>query len=242
MSSNSPVRAAAFFDLDRTLVRFNSAYLYARYERRMGRLSRLQLLRAGLWMGLYHLSLVDMARAYEQALQHYRGERSEHLAARTREWFEAEVGHHLLPGARAALDHHRGSGHPLVLLTASSCWLAEVSSRAWGLEHWIANVFPMDDDGCLTGAVSEPLCYGPGKTVLAERWAEQHGVDVGRSWFYSDSYSDVPMLERVAHPRVVNPDPRLRRHARRRGWPILDWSAATAAVVEAIDEAAVAAR
>ena len=66
-----PLRPAAFFDLDRTLVRFNSAYLYARYERRMGRLSRLQLLRAGLWMGLYHLSLVDMASAYAQALQEY---------------------------------------------------------------------------------------------------------------------------------------------------------------------------
>jgi phosphoserine phosphatase len=68
-----------------------------------------------------------------------------------------------------------------------------------------------------------PFCYGPGKVQRAERWAAEHGVELEQSYFYTDSLSDLPMLERVGQPRIVNPDPRLRREANRRGWPILDW-------------------
>ena len=80
-------------------------------------------------------------------------------------------------------------------------------------------------DGRLTGRHIAPACAGAGKVVYAERYAAEHGVDLGRSYFYTDSYSDLPMLERVGCPRVVNPDPRLRRRARARGWEIERWRA-----------------
>jgi phosphoserine phosphatase len=70
----------------------------------------------------------------------------------------------------------------------------------------------------------EPLCFGAGKVVAAEAWAARHGVDLADTTFYTDSYTDLPMLERVGRPVAVNPDPRLARTARRRGWPILRWS------------------
>ena len=80
--------------------------------------------------------------------------------------------------------------------------------------------FLQSEDGRLTGAIEPPACYGTGKVVWARRFAAEHGVDLGASYFYTDSISDLPLLEQVGHPVAVNPDPRLRRLATRRGWPI----------------------
>ena len=79
-------------------------------------------------------------------------------------------------------------------------------------------------DGKFDGTHQRPACYGPGKVHWAEAFAAANDVDLARSFFYTDSYTDLPMLERVGKPVVVNPDPRLLRTARRRGWPILDWA------------------
>jgi len=216
-------RGAAFFDLDGTLVSFNSGLRYARYEHRLGRIATRQLVESAVWMGLYHLSLIDMGRALERAVAHYRGVAEATLEERTRVWFEAEVAPCLLPGARAALEAHRAEGRPLVLLSTTSSYLARAVTARWGLHDWLANRFPADEGGRLTGEIAAPICYGAGKVEHATRWARRHGVDLGASWFYSDSYTDLPMLEAVGHPVAVLPDPRLRRHARRVGWPIVDW-------------------
>jgi phosphoserine phosphatase len=76
------------------------------------------------------------------------------------------------------------------------------------------------EDGRLTGRIVPPVCYGPGKVVWAERFAAEHRVDLSASYFYTDSITDLPLLEQVGHPVAVNPDPRLRRLARRQGWPV----------------------
>ncbi|TNF35193.1 MAG: HAD family hydrolase [Deltaproteobacteria bacterium] len=217
-------RGAAFFDLDGTLVPFNSGMRFARYEHRNKRIGNLSLAQSAVWMLLYHLSLVDMTRAFGRAVAYYRGVAEADLDARTRTWFEQEIVEHLLPGARTAIAEHRAAGRPLVLLSSTSSYLARAAQDSWGFDDWLANRFPTDDNGRLTGDFARPLCYGPGKVELARRWAADHGVDLARSWFYSDSFSDVPMLAAVGHPVVVLPDPRLRRHAKKVGWPIARWS------------------
>jgi phosphoserine phosphatase len=78
-------------------------------------------------------------------------------------------------------------------------------------------------DGRFTGRVLEPVCYGLGKVHWAERLAERAAIDLDGSYFYTDSYSDLPMLQRVGHRVVVNPDPRLRRFARKAGWTVEAW-------------------
>lgn len=97
----------------------------------------------------------------------------------------------------------------------------------FGLDDWLSNAFYVDAKGQMTGDFERPLCFGQGKVQRAERWCAQRGLSLDKSWFYSDSLSDRSMLERVANPRVVNPDPRLRRLARRRQWPIFDWGKAS---------------
>jgi HAD superfamily hydrolase (TIGR01490 family) len=156
-------------------------------------------------------------------VQHYRGEDRDVLDRRTRQWFLRDVVPRVRPRALEEIEEHRRKGHPLVLLTNSSCFEAAVAAETWAFDDWLANTFHVDDAGRLLGTYESPMCYGMGKVIRAERWAEEHGVDLEVSSFYSDSLSDLPMLERVGDPRVVCPDPRLRRIARKRGWPILDW-------------------
>jgi HAD superfamily hydrolase (TIGR01490 family) len=214
---------AAFFDFDRTLVSINSAVSFARYEVRAGRVSRWQFFKTLLWGALYHFDMVDIDELFRQAMRHYKGATSEEMEAWTQDWFAKEVVQHFQPGALEVMDFHREQGHPLVLLTNNSCYLATIATEHWDFDDWLANVFPLDEENKLTGEVEWPLCYGEGKVSRAEVWSQQHNIDLDESYFYSDALSDLAMLERVSYPRVVNPDPRLRRVAHRRNWPVLDW-------------------
>jgi HAD superfamily hydrolase (TIGR01490 family) len=215
--------ALAFFDLDRTLIDVNSGFLWAQHERRAGHITRSQLARATLWTALYHLAAIDIETAMQRALAHYRGVDSEALDLRTRTWFDSHVARRLRPGAAAAIERHRRAGDTLVILTNSSWYEARIAAERWGFDDYLANRFPLDPAGRLTGHFERPLCYGPGKVARAEAWAADRGGRLDDAWFYSDSYSDLPMLARVGRPRVVSPDPRLRLTALRRGWQILDW-------------------
>ena len=214
---------AAFFDLDKTLIDANSAWEWTKHERRLGNVTGWQQARVALWLGLYHASIVDIQSALSAAVRHYKGTPEQELDRRTRDWFKAEIVGRLRPRAADAIAEHGRSGHPRILLTTSSSFAATEATRTFGLEAWLANTFPVDADGRLTGTVGLPVCYGAGKVTHAERWAADNGVALEKSYFYPDSYSDLPMLERVGEPRVVTPDPRLRRAAKRRGWPILEW-------------------
>ncbi len=221
-------RTAAFFDFDRTLIRVNSGPLWVRAERRAGRVSTWELLLAVTYFVRYHLSMIDMDEAMKRALSTVAGQSEADLAERTRRWYADEVRQHLLPAAVEAVERHRAQGHLLVLLTTSSPYLGAAVRDDLRLDDMGCTAFEVDERGRFTGGVVEPTCYGAGKIVHAERIAARHDVDLDSSFFYTDSYTDRPMLERVGHPRVVNPDPRLRRLARDRSWPVLDWTAAPA--------------
>jgi phosphoserine phosphatase len=91
------------------------------------------------------------------------------------------------------------------------------------IEHVVSTVFEVDERGCFTGRAVQPLCLGEGKVTRARVLAEAHGFRFEDATFYSDSISDLPLLERVGEPVAVNPDPRLRRVAERRGWRIERW-------------------
>ena len=218
-------RAAAFFDLDRTLMRENSGQLYALHEYRQGRLSLRQLLESSIWLLLHHVQLLDVEVAYQKAAAHWRGVHGQAARDLTAAWFRSDVAHRLTPGGRRALAQHRAQGHPTVLLSNTSGYIAAAAAECWQLDFWLANEIPTDAGGFITGVMDTPLCFGEGKIVMAEAWAREHDVSLSESYFYSDSLSDLPMLARVGHPYVVNPDPRLAREAKRRAWPVLDWRA-----------------
>jgi HAD superfamily hydrolase (TIGR01490 family) len=127
---------------------------------------------------------------------------------------------HLLPAMAATVDAHRRAGHVVAILTSATCYLAAPLAADLGIEHILVTQLVVRD-GRFTGEAVLPVCYGDGKTYWAERFAAAEGIELAQSYFYTDSITDLPVLERVGEPRVVNPDPRLRRLALRRGWPVL---------------------
>lgn len=216
-------KTAAFFDLDLTMIDCNSALLWARHELDRGFISRRQWVQAMMWSSLYYLSLIDMEKAYSKAVANYRGRLREEIDQQTRDWFHREVVPRTRARALEALEAHRAQGHVLVLLTSSSSFQARAAAEHWGFDHYLANDFQSDDQGKMLGTVVTPICYKEGKVHYAEALARTLDLDLEASWFYSDSYSDLPMLERVGNPRVVAPDPRLRWAARARQWAIEAW-------------------
>jgi HAD superfamily hydrolase (TIGR01490 family) len=216
------MQTAAFFDLDGTLIRGNSGALWVRRERRLGRLSLSQVAEATFMLLLYKLSVVDIEASMRKALQVYKGELEENLNAWTREWYEKDVARLVMPGARRVLELHREAGHSVILLTSSSPYLSAAVGHDLGLDGWVSSCYEVRQ-GILTGAPVLPICYGAGKIAHAERLARERDIILEKSYFYTDSFTDLPMLLRVGRPRVVNPDIRLRLYARWRGWPILNW-------------------
>ncbi len=214
-------RAAAFFDLDGTLLTVNSARLWIRRERRLGRATVHQVALAVACMAAYRIGVLDIEGALRAALATIRGLDERFIRSETEEWWR-EVRRFAAPGARAVLRAHRDRGEPLVLLTSSSRYAAELARDEFGLDAVLFQGYEVRD-GRFTGEPLRPFCYGPGKVAKAAAWARESGVALDESSFYTDSSTDVPMLERVRHPRIVNPDLRLRLVARSRGWPILDW-------------------
>jgi HAD superfamily hydrolase (TIGR01490 family) len=215
---------AAFFDLDGTLLTVNSASLWIRRERRLGRMHAGHAAQA-LWMfARYRVGMLDMETMLQLGLSRLRGASEESIRRETQEWWREDVRKFAAPGARAVLDRHRRAGDLLVLLTSSSVYASEMARDEFGLDATLCQGYEVVD-GRFTGNPLRPICYGPGKVEIALAWARSRGVDLSRSSFYSDSSTDVPMLERVAHPFVVSPDLRLRLIARARGWPTLDWRA-----------------
>lgn len=215
--------AVAFFDLDRTVISRNSATLWIRFELAERRITWRQALRAAAWVLRYNLGAVDLGDPIRRTVATLAGQREAEVAARTARFHAEAVRPLYRPGARAALARHRTRGDRLVLLTSSSNYVGDAVCRDLGIDACVSNRFEVDADGRYTGRVLEPLCFGPGKVELAARHAANSGATLAACTFYSDSHSDLPMLEAVGFPVVVDPDPRLRRHARRRGWRVEDW-------------------
>ena len=214
------------FDLDKTLLDCNSATLWVRAELRDGRIGARDALRAGWWILRYYLGLDGGGDAIRLAVARLAGEPEDELAARTERWFEREVRGRLRPGAVAAMDEHRRAGHKLVMATAGSPYLARVAARVWGMSDCICTEFEVRE-GRFTGQVSS-LAYGAHKAERVSAWALIGGEDLAQAVFYTDSITDLALLELVGRPVVVNPDPRLKRIAQARGWEELDWGLSTA--------------
>ena len=215
-------KRAAFFDLDRTVLRIDSGTSWMRFLYRRGEISRLELARALYWSLLYRATVLDMEALVERLVADIEGDLEAELIAKCEIWHAADLMHHIAPSARRAIEAHRRQGDTLVLLTASTQYAARAVSHGLGIEHTLCSELDVQG-GSFTGKLRR-FCYGRNKVTFAEQFAAAHGVDLARSFFYSDSYNDLPMLERVGVPVVVNPDGRLRRHARRAGWDITRWT------------------
>jgi len=215
-------RRAAFFDMDRTVLRVDSGTSWIRFLYDRGEVDRLFLFRALYWSALYKVALLDLESLATKLVADMAGQAEAELVAKAAIWHEAHLADQVAPRARAAIAAHRRRGDLIVMLTGSTQYAAEVVSHGLGIEHTLCSRIEVVD-GRFTGRLAQ-MCFGHHKVVIAERFADLHGIDLGRSWFYSDSYNDLPMLSRVGTPVAINPDARLLRHARGKAWRIDQWA------------------
>jgi HAD superfamily hydrolase (TIGR01490 family) len=217
------VPRAAIFDMDRTLVRKETVGLYVRAQRDAGNATYRDVARVSYWAALYTFGILDVPQVAARALMALAGTPEVVMAARCDDWFRRYVEPHVTDRGREAVHAHRRAGDILVIATGASPYAARPLARRLGIEHVVASELEVGTSGLLTGRIAEPLCYGEGKVTRIARLAQELDFCVEESVFYSDSYTDRPLLERVRTPVIVNPDPRLGRLARRRGWRVERW-------------------
>jgi HAD superfamily hydrolase (TIGR01490 family) len=216
---------AALFDVDGVILRGKGLNLFARHLVARGEATPALAARAA-WYALGHrLGWFDGGAVLRRVAAAYlTGRPAEDLAAQGEAWFAAGGAAAIYPEARALVERHRRAGTPVALLSGGMDFLVAPVARALGAVRWAA-VVPEMDAGILTGRLREPLCIDGGKLLHARAMVRELGVDLAECAFYTDDYGDVPLAQAVGEAIIVNPDPRLRREATRRGWPILDFPA-----------------
>lgn len=219
------MKRAAFYDVDGTLLAttvLHPAAWYARHQalptnslRRMAAL----LLRVPWYWTLDQISRRAFSHRYARE---YRGMTRHRLLGLADAMFAQVLSPRIFPGVPAALERARRDGIELVLVSGGLDFTIAPLARHLGIEHVIANQLEFVA-GVATGRLCGPSIVAEMKAERMHEFARAEQIDLAQSFAYSDSHSDLPMLEAVGHPAVVRPTRRLERVARRRQWPIVKW-------------------
>ena len=215
-------KAAAFFDLDKTLVEGSSAIDFARASYKRGLMSRRQLAK-DLWANLkFRLdgsTDIGTDELRQRVLDAIAGTRVVDLRRLGPDVF-ATLLPRLYPEMLDEAWDHQDAGRPIYIVTAASQEMAESLAHVLGFDGGIGTRSEIRD-GVYTGRPDGPLTYREGKPIAMQEVADREGIDLAKSYAYSDSESDLPMLRAVGHPVAVNPDSHLSRVAQAEGWRVI---------------------
>ena len=208
----------AFFDMDYTVLDTSSGLEYVKHLREQKRIGARLLLHIAWWSVMYKVAAVDMNRAVPTLLSYVGEVSATRLMAESYDWVDQKLKAHIAPRAVELIQAHRQQEHRVVLISASTQFAVQPVAEQLNIDYICSQLVVVDDR--MTGDVVEPPCYGAGKIVWAQRYADEHDAALSAAYFYTDSHSDQPLLDLVGHPIAVNPDARLKRLAQQRGWPI----------------------
>jgi HAD superfamily hydrolase (TIGR01490 family) len=210
---------SAFFDLDNTLVTKSTGLLYYKYLRQKGYASIFDTMKALYFWLRYRMNSLDIKSLAEREVRKVAGMSERAMIELCDRWFHDMVRHYISSRAIETVNKHREQGHMLAILSAATPYTVNPVKKFLKIDHGLCTHLVVKD-GCFTGELVEPYCYGEGKLYWAKRFAQENGIDLKDAYFYTDSYTDLPVLEHVGMPRPVNPDRLLEAEANRRGWPI----------------------
>jgi HAD superfamily hydrolase (TIGR01490 family) len=225
VENHSLPRTAAFFDLDKTVIAKSSTLTFSKSFYQGGLINRRAVLRTA-----YSQFVFLAGGADHDQMERMR----EYLSALCRGWnvqqvkeIVAETLHDLVDPiiydeAASLIEEHHAAGRDVVIVSTSGAEVVEPIGELLGADRVVATRMVVGDDGRFTGEV-EYYAYGPTKAQAVRELAASEGYDLSRCYAYSDSATDLPMLQAVGRPNAVNPDRALRREAVARGWPILDF-------------------
>ena len=220
-----PLRTAAFFDLDKTVIAKSSALAFSRPLYRGGLINRRAVLKSAYAQFVFLAGGADHDQMEKMR---------EYLSSLCRGWnvqlvreIVAETLHELIDPliydeAASLIEEHHAAGRDVVIVSSSGSEIVEPIGEMLGADHVIATRMA-EAEGCYTGEI-DFYAYAGNKAVAIRELAVVEGYDLERSYAYSDSVTDVPLLEAVGHPFAVNPDRGLRREAQAREWPVLVFS------------------
>jgi HAD superfamily hydrolase (TIGR01490 family) len=213
-------RAAAFFDLDKTLMAGSSGMQFARVATRQGIVSRRLL---ASW-AIEHLRYRLRGTTDERTAEVLKVARDliSGVPEKTIDRMGPEVMAAILPRVYPQMleevHDHQDAGRATFIVSAAGNGVVESLAQVLGMEGGIGTRYEVDSDGNFTGRLDGPFVYGPGKVEAMEAFAARHDIDLDASYAYSDSVSDLPMLRAVGNPVVVNPDPPLAEIAKQESW------------------------
>lgn len=216
---------AAFFDLDKTVIARSSTLAFTGRLHKAGMLGRPTLVRAAVSQLMYVLFGADqdqLEKTRDAMLQLTKGWDREEVERIVEEALEEVVAPLVYAEALFLIDEHLREGRRVFIVSASPEEVVRPLARYIGVEEIIASKARIDERGRYTGEV-EVYAYGPEKAEMVTRLADAEGISLGDSYAYSDSATDLPLLEIVGHPHAVNPEKDLREAAAARGWPVLEF-------------------
>ncbi|MEV6526603.1 HAD family hydrolase [Longispora sp. NPDC051575] len=218
--------AAAFFDVDNTMVRGASIYYFARGLASRKFFSHRDLAKFAWAQVKFRIGgsedPAEIEEAKKSALSFVAGRSVSELVGLCEEIFDELMAHRIWSGTRALAQLHLDAGQRVWLVTAAPAELGDIIARRLGLTGALGTEAEVVD-GIYTGRLVTDLLHGPAKPVAIAQLAAKEGLDLTHCTAYSDSANDVPMLSCVGHAVAVNPDPKLRRAAHRAGWEVRDF-------------------
>ncbi|MPZ71823.1 MAG: HAD-IB family hydrolase [Nitriliruptorales bacterium] len=217
--------SAAYFDLDRTLMSGSSAFYFGRAAYREGLLPLPRLLADGfngLMFKLFGASDEKSEQVRDRILESVAGTEAETLIKLAPAVTE-ELLRKIRPEAQALLDMHEEAGRDVYIISASPIEIVGELAKALSIAGAMGTESEIVD-GVYTGRLAAPFCYGEGKAEHIRKLAAEKGYDLAHCYSYSDSASDLPMMQIVGHPVAVNPDRAMESVAHRRGWPIVEFN------------------
>ena len=225
-AENAGPGAAAFFDIDNTIMRGSSFAALAKGMADRDYFTTSEVLEF-TWKQLKYVlsgkeNLDDIAQATENGLAFVKGRDPDEIRQLADEVYDEKMVQRLWQGSVELAEAHQALGHEVWLVSATPLEVAEEIAKRLGLTGGLGTVAEVED-GVYTGRLSGPPLHGAAKLEAITRLSEERGLDLARCAAYSDSANDVPMLSAVGFPVAINPDGPLRSHARKNGWPIRDY-------------------
>lgn len=212
------------FDLDNTLLAGDSDFEWAQYLISRGVLDKeVYEARNQEFFDQYKAGTLDIFEFLDFQLKPLARHSREQLDAWHQEFMDTRIRPMMTPQSVALVKKHLDSGAIVAIVTATNSFVTGPIARAFGIPHLIATI-PAQENGAFTGKPRGMPAFKAGKIERVENWLESLGLcweSFTRSWFYSDSHNDLPLLGKVSEPVAVDPDDTLRAHATAQGWPVI---------------------
>lgn len=209
----------AFFDFDGTIMAGFSATEFFKEQIKRGEMSVNDFVETVSTIGSFSLGKIGFSGLMTASGKLMKGVTEESYIEFGEEVYEKQIAKLIYPESRAMVKAHLDKGHTVAIVSSATPYQVGPAARDLDIEHVLCSQMEVKD-GEFTGGIIRPLCFGEGKVIAAEKLAQEHGVDLQQSFFYTDSYDDIELLERVGKPNALNPNSKLAKVAEERGWPV----------------------